>query len=373
MTSFINKGVIIINKPHPMRDECENCYKDFHVAVEHRAESKNYIVSYSAYNAATGRVNNREVTLSYSRRQVMPERDIIEAIAYDTLASFKLSALFGLNRNDPLTIERGHIKSLMLIRIRNALRSPKEMIKIRRRAQANAVERTEALMTASGGTVPFTKDVSNKYGIFWKERSASAKTKVILGSSFSGKTYFLASELNKLTKSPEKVYDKVFIFTESPQSEPLKKLNPRLNATIVPLYIPKIVQILKRINTKSDNHFRFLVVLDDVVSGIRAGTFLKQILTMRNSQISTCILLQYAKLVTPAARNSFHDYYIVQLRVDDWEYILKQFIGPLIKKHFPERKNYMQLAEDVKQFMQKQGRILHFDQVRDEISLIDGK
>lgn len=361
-----------------MSPACENfnisdadAYRDFHVSVEHRPEEKNYWIQYSAYNAATGRVNNRDVTISYSRRQQMLPREVIEAIAYDTLAAFKLSALFGMNRNDPLTIEKGHIKSLILIRIRNAIRSPKEMIKIKRRAQANQAERIEALAAASGGTEPFTKDVGHKYGIFYKEHAASAKTKCILGSSFSGKTYFLASELNKLAKTPERVYDKIFIFTESPQSEPLKKLEPRLNVMIVPLYIPKIVQILKRINTKSKNHFRYLVILDDVVSGIRAGTFLKQILTMRNSQISTCILLQYAKLVTPSARNSFHDYYIVQLRVDDWEYILKQFIGPLVKKHFPERKNYALLSEDLKSFMQKQGRILHFDQVRDEVSLID--
>lgn len=359
-----------------MHADAENCYKNFKVTVLYNEEERTAKIIYSVHNGATGRVNNRELTISFTRRKVMPDEEIVAAIAHDTLNAFKLEALFGLNRNDPMAIERGHIKSLILIKIRNALRSPKEMIKIQRR-RVQATERSEAedITAAAAASIhaPIPKDVSHRYGIFWKQPSDSAKTKCILGSSFSGKTYFLASELNKLSKSSDKVYDWVFIFTESPQSQPLQKLDKRIldRTTIVPLYIPKIVQILKRINTKSKNHFRFLVILDDVVSGIRAGTFIKQILTMRNSQISTCILLQYAKLVPPSARNSFHDFYIVQLRVDDWEYILKQFIGALVKKHFPERKNYQVLAEDIKQFMQKQGRILHFNQVQDELSLID--
>lgn len=303
-------------------------------------------------NQYTGHPNLRVVHLSYARRSDEHDEDEIRIAAEEVMKELTEDEVFGRSNTDPHRIKLAEIKR----RILSLLRKRQKMIRLKASAKASD----------PSAKYNFERDESPKFGIFWKAHEDSAKTKCILGSSFSGKTHFLVDELNKLPVTKTRVYDKIILFTESPNSEPVKRLKPALEVLVVPMYVPKIVQLLRSVNQKSKNHFRFLIILDDVVSGIRAGTFLKQILTMRNAQISTCILLQYAKLVTPSARNSFHDYYIVQLRQDDWEYILKQFIGPLVKAVMGHHK-YEELAEMLKTYMQKQGRILHYNQVRDTL------
>ena len=213
--------------------------------------------------------------------------------------------------------------------------------------------------------------------VFGYGEGESAKTVCILGRSFSGKTHFLVEELNKLVGRTRKfsgtnikrpLYDKIILFTESLSADPLKDLDPRLDITLIQGYIPKIVQLLKRINTITDNKFRFLVILDDVVNGIRAGTFAKQILTMRNSNISTCILIQYVKLISPAMRNSVHHYYITGLKPEEWEYLVKSFLVSLIKELIGSHGTISNLSIEFKNWVADD--VVHYDQRRDELSFI---
>lgn len=223
--------------------------------------------------------------------------------------------------------------------------------------------------------------------IFSREPGESAKTVCILGRSFSGKTHFLVQQLNKLAgrkrggqcenkgkkrcKCGDKdrpMYDMILLFSESLSAEPLKGLDPRVNLKLVEGYVPKVVQLLKQINDASENAFRFLVILDDVVSGIRSGTFVKQVLTMRNAQISTVILTQYAKLLSPAARNSFHHFYITGLKPEEWEYMNKSFLSANVKELIGDMRSAPQLATEFKKWVGDD--IVHYDQRKDELSFI---
>lgn len=213
--------------------------------------------------------------------------------------------------------------------------------------------------------------------IFSYEEGESAKTVCVLGRSFSGKTHFLVEQLNLLVGKTRKfgdtnikrpLYDKIILFTESLSSEPLKGLDPRLDIMLIQGYIPSIVQLLKRINTITDNKFRFLVILDDVVSNIRGGVFAKQILTMRNSNISTCILIQYVKLINPAMRNSLHHYYITGLKPEEWEYLVRSFLSSLIKELIGNQGTVANLSQEFKNWVSDD--IVHYDQRKDELTFI---
>jgi hypothetical protein len=87
---------------------------------------------------------------------------------------------------------------------------------------------------------------------------------------------------------------------------------------------------------------------------------------MRNSNISTCVLLQHVKLITPSSRNSLHNYYITGLRIEDWEYMLRAFLASFFRSTLNEKGSYGKLAERVKEYMT--GKVLHYDQRKDVIN-----
>lgn len=219
-----------------------------------------------------------------------------------------------------------------------------------------------------------------KADLFNRGRDEPSQTFMILGRSRTGKTHFLVEQLNKLAgkkrggKGPDKkrpVYDKILLFTESLDAEPLKGLNSKVSVMKINGFHPKVVLLLKKIQDASDTAFRFLVILDDVVQGLRGGVYPKMLLTMRNSHISCCTLLQYIKIITPAARQNCHHIYVTGLRDDDWEYLLKSFMGSHVKEIIGNQRSMYTLASTFRQWLGDD--ISHFDNVEDSLTFIQRK
>jgi hypothetical protein len=186
----------------------------------------------------------------------------------------------------------------------------------------------------------------------------SANTKVFLAPSFSGKTTLIVNELNKLTKNELEEYDMIYFFTESTSSSPLKALseNSKKKIVIFDRFLPQFVTILKKINTVTGNRFRFLLILDDCIR-LKGNVLIRMILTFRNANISTVISIQYSKLLDRSQRCSIHDYYIINLKIEDLEYLMSGFLAShfrelfekegLASKEIISKWNYKQLAERV--------------------------
>ena len=181
-----------------------------------------------------------------------------------------------------------------------------------------------------------TKDKVEE-GIFYKKREDPSKTFLVVGRSYSGKTHFLVENLNKLAgkkqccKMPHilrPVYDLILFMTESTDADPL----------------------------------------DDIVDNIRNGTARKQILTLRNSHISTCILSQYVKLISPAMRNSIHEWYVTGLKPEEYEYILSGFLSSFAREIVGNVRSMSQLAYDFRNFIGSD--ILFYSQKEDRMGLI---
>lgn len=213
--------------------------------------------------------------------------------------------------------------------------------------------------------------------IFFREAGAPSRSMVLLGRAFSGKTTFLVANLNKLVNMKRggtgedrrrPMYDLIVLFTESMSAAPLEGLNKKLKVLVVPSYVPEVVKLLKRINDAAINSFRFLVILDDVVSGIRAGTFAKQILTMRNSHISTAILIQYVKLLSPSIRNSLTHYYITKLKPEEWEYLMSSFLRSLAVELIGQQRTISELSSEWYKWVMDD--IVHYNQPFDEVTFI---
>lgn len=150
---------------------------------------------------------------------------------------------------------------------------------------------------------------------FFNPDPKTGKSYLILGSSFSGKTTFIVENLNKLFPLD---YDLICLFTETKNSEPLKKLDKNLPIMIFEGWQPEIPQFLKGINDECNNKFKFLCILDDIVDAKMSKTLNKLILTFRNSNISTCISIQYPRLISKASRSSFHEVVVNGSRSIEW-------------------------------------------------------
>ncbi len=217
-----------------------------------------------------------------------------------------------------------------------------------------------------------------KKSIFAAEKE-SANTKVFLAPSFSGKTTLMVDFLNKMTPKELDEYDKMILFTESTSAAPLKKLNPRVlkKMLIYDRFIPQFVRLLKKINIVAKNRFRFLLLLDDCLN-LKGGVLIKLILTLRNANISTVISIQYSKLLSRSQRQSIHDYYLMNLKLEDLEYLMSGFLASHFRELFinegmlseeVNKMHYRKLAE--KGMERLKGKVLHFDQRHDKIIIYD--
>ena len=205
----------------------------------------------------------------------------------------------------------------------------------------------------------------------------SANTKAFLAPSFSGKTTLMVSELNKLSRTELEEYDKIILFTESTSSAPLQKLSRDVRAKmmIYDRFVPQFVKLLKKINTVTHNKFRFLLLLDDCID-LKGGILIKLILTLRNVNISTVICIQYSKLLSRSQRQSIHDYYLMNMKLEDLEYLMSGFLASHFRDLFIReggegsaeainKLNYKKLAE--KAMERLKGKIVHFDQRHDQL------
>jgi hypothetical protein len=198
-----------------------------------------------------------------------------------------------------------------------------------------ALEKTRAQLTQLAEPLPTQKS------IFIPEHTGV--TYGIIGKSFSGKTHFWVHELNKLTSEELKQYNAIFFFTESTSAEPLASLSARVKKKMITFdrFCPSLLAVLKRINDETRNNFKFLVVLDDILE-LRSMLIIKMILTLRNSNISTVISIQYEKLLTPSQRSSLHNLFLFNLRTESWEYMLRGYLLGNFKELIPalsEREN----------------------------------
>jgi hypothetical protein len=250
------------------------------------------------------------------------------------------------------------------------------------RENEKTLERDKAAGTVGGeeggGGGMQQQDVPMPPKSMFAAEKESANTKVFLAPSFSGKTTLMVDELNKLSKRELEEYDKILLFTESTASAPLKKLDKKVvkKMMIFDRFIPQFVRILKKINTVTKNRYRFLLLLDDCLN-LKGGILIKLILTLRNANISTVISIQYSKLLSRSQRQSIHDYYLINLKIEDLEYLMSGFLASHFRDLFERegvadretihKLSYKKLAE--KGMDRLKGKILHFNQRKDEITI----
>lgn len=156
-------------------------------------------------------------------------------------------------------------------------------------------------------------NMTSKYPARLLAPQESGTTTLILGSSYSGKTYLLTSELNRLRTYE---YDLIILFTESIHVPSLDVIRDRPDIIIKEGFDERVPEFLKKLNSKLGLRYRFLLVLDDIISekSTRTSVLGKMITTYRNSNISTCVLLQDPTFVQKQSRGNFHQLVVTGMR-----------------------------------------------------------
>lgn len=193
-------------------------------------------------------------------------------------------------------------------------------------------------------------NMSSKYPNRLLAPEDSGKTTLILGSSFSGKTYLLAQEL-ELIKPYE--YDLIILFTESKHVPALDKIRKRPDLIIKEGFDPAIPAFLKRLNNKLGLRYRFLLILDDIISekSSKQSTLGKMITIYRNSNISTVVLLQYPTLIEKHCRSNFHQMVCTGMR------------SPESNKAMTDRFDVMSWAKDRMKIENRSDKAIKNDEV----------
>jgi len=172
----------------------------------------------------------------------------------------------------------------------------------------------------NGGSKEALQDTKNNRLSKYPSRLLAPKntgmTTLILGASKSGKTYLLSDEINRIRHYE---YDLIIFFTESLHVPEIDKIRDRPDIIIKEGFDPSIPLFLKNLNSALGLRYRFLLVLDDIISekSTRTSILGKMITTYRNSNISTVVLLQDASFIQKQTRGNFHQIVITGMRTKE--------------------------------------------------------
>jgi hypothetical protein len=120
---------------------------------------------------------------------------------------------------------------------------------------------------------------------------------VITAKSKAGKTSFLHQIVKNLPSDVIKVVISPNVHTSIYDSM-------RKKCVYSPVFDSRIIKMCQRINQKTKNHYRFCIILDDIVDEKSNSTLLKMFLTLRNSNISAILSVQSTMLVNKLVRGN---------------------------------------------------------------------
>lgn len=170
-------------------------------------------------------------------------------------------------------------------------------------------------------------DITYSKDIDLKLDSDTGNTLVLFGSSKAGKS-------TAMMRIYDKYYTKKFIstlYSTNPHINVYKNRDKILICNTFNKQTEKIVKMEKFINTKTDNHYNFLNMFDDVLDVRYNKLINNMIMTYRNSNISTIMALQYVNLLNKSARSNLNAVCCFRFNTDE---SIEGIINMFLKGYF---------------------------------------
>jgi hypothetical protein len=162
----------------------------------------------------------------------------------------------------------------------------------------------------------------------------------LIGSTRSGKTTLLKHIL-------EKYFEKhiTILMSNSIHAPIYKEIDDCIKS---PLYSPRIIKEGYEINRKTNNHYPFLFVLDDVVDKKNDKELMKLLTIYRNSGLSTIISVQSPILLNTASRGNVNFVLLGKMNSDEnIEKVVRMYLMSFLSGRVDDKiREYKRLTED---------------------------
>lgn len=154
---------------------------------------------------------------------------------------------------------------------------------------------------------------------------------LMIGSTRSGKTTALKYILRNYFKHHIGV-----CFSESAKSPAYQDMKNK-NLPLSSAWIPELIKDMYKINKDLQNHYDFMVILDDMPTVKFDKELLKLTTIYRNSNLSSICCIQSPSLLTPTARSNFNFVFLFKSNTTaQTEANIKAYLRGV----FPDGKNY---------------------------------
>ncbi len=168
--------------------------------------------------------------------------------------------------------------------------------------------------------IEFTKF---KLNISPKEEGGT--TTLVLGASKSGKTTKCKEIVKKYYSS-----DKDFIIFLMADNAFNSRVYKDIDKSVIKLdfFSEDLIRSLNRIQKKTNNKYRFLLLIDDIITERNSKLILKLFLTLRNADISTCMMLQSPTLLAKNSRYNTNNVILMKFNNNESiEQIIEMYLG----------------------------------------------
>jgi len=156
--------------------------------------------------------------------------------------------------------------------------------------------------------------IKTKFKLAIKNEDGAAETTVLFGSSQSGKTTLTTHIVEKYYNDKNTI---IIVMSPSINAPIYKKIKKMKNVISTDFFDGDLIKDVAKIQRKTSNKYRFVIVLDDVVDSKNSPQILKMIMIYRNLNISTVMNLQDVKLMSRSGRHNGNNFMFLRQNTQD--------------------------------------------------------
>lgn len=172
---------------------------------------------------------------------------------------------------------------------------------------------------------------------------------MMIGSTRSGKSTALNHIMENYYMPKENKFINV-LFSNSLQAQVYDEYRDKKNVVTSIIYQPKVIKECYKINKETKNHYKFNIILDDIVDKKYDKELIKILTIYRNSKISCIISAQNVTIMNSIGRGNINHVFLFKLNSDE---AIEKAIKSYLLSYFPSSfkmvdkiKKYKELTDD---------------------------
>jgi Poxvirus A32 protein len=179
---------------------------------------------------------------------------------------------------------------------------------------------------------------------------------LLLGATRSGKSTLMNWIYDTFFKSYITI-----LHTGSHQSEIYKPLQK--SCCIAPLFASELISETSKINSNTNNHYKFLHIIDDIVDKKNSRELIKLLTIGRNHRLNTIITGQELSVFNAIGRSNIN--YVILLRLNS-DMAIEKVIKTYLRSYFPTGTKLNDMIQTYKELTAEHG-FFFIDNLNDKI------